>query len=120
MTTKPFQLLPADADAAAIGHAVCEALAMSHIGEPDPADWKAAMRPFYDMVGVKTWGQFARGTLLCRMEQNGDKLTALPYENRNQGRQGFVPCHDRKLTASWPLPKDEVGQLVVKALERCG
>ncbi len=115
---EPFIVLPASADAAAIGSALRRALAAFKDGlrHPLPHEWDALAMPLYAAAGVKSWGVFARGADLTHVEGYDDVIRLLPQENRG-ARNGFQPMGLPVLEVPPTISDHELGSAVLNALD---
>ena len=115
---EPFIVLPASSGAATVGAALRSALAASRQGlrHPQPQEWDAVASPLYAAAGVKSWGNFVRGTDLANVEYVDDVIRFLPQENRG-ARDGFQPMGLPVIEVPATATDDEIGSAVFNALD---
>jgi len=105
--------LGSDSSDEAIGAAVEEALEASETGVERRSN---AAAPLLEMVGLRTFGAYMRGTRSVGVMRDGEAVTIEP--KRNEGaRGGFSPLPDRVEVIHAPS-RAELGNAVRRAFDR--
>jgi len=115
IATPPFTLLPEDVSPTDLGRAVLEALKASQEGVPHPTDWGPVTEALLNAAEVKSWANFAKGTISCALHSDGTSIRFTPKKN-NAPRGGFTFLEDRALAIPAQSSAEDIGQGVLDAL----
>ncbi len=98
-----------------VGKALQAALANSKVAVPHPTMWKDHNRDLYQVVGVKNWSAFAKGTRSCSVEEESETIFFEPEAYR-EDHKGFVQLPGSNFRISRSASPSEIGQALIRAL----
>ena len=117
----PYQTIPASADVAAIGDAICLALAASRENIPHPTEWKGLSAPRLAAAGVRSEAALQRGSRLVLVERTENGITITPTNNGGTvgDREGFHHLNDHAGVADIGCSTERLGMMLNDILEKC-
>jgi hypothetical protein len=120
MSAEPYVKLARDANAAALGRAVLNALGESKGPVPHPAEseWNALLKPLLEAAGVKSWKAFVLRAQYMSVDEEGETVTICPNVNR-EPREGFIPLSDRDIRLPVSASAEELGEAIQTAALLC-
>jgi hypothetical protein len=101
-----------------LGECTLTCLDLSMIEVPHPTDFKALTAPLFELVGVRRWSDFVKGTLALDVEDSGETIRLTPMRNRG-ARDGFDFLQDRVAELKKPIGPLELGEAIIASFGAC-
>ena len=79
-----------------------------------PSSWRSIEKPLLDLVGAKSWNDFARKSKSCSVEQ-GDNFIVTPDERKSD--MSFVPIMPKAIALPIDCDEANIGAAVLHILK---
>lgn len=116
---QPLAVLSTDADDAALGGAVLEALShwRTDIPHPEFGAWDRELRPFLRAFKIRSWSEFSRRGRIVGVEHEESSLKLVPQ--KRESHEGYTRLEDRTITLPPDASPEAIGRGVREALALC-
>jgi hypothetical protein len=111
-------LLPQDTPAEHLGATIREMLDKSRSGLPELTRDSQPARPMLDMLGLRTYTAYMKGTKSVGVRRDDDKVSITPKHNGGGRRHGFTPILDAKRTLTDDASAELLGAAVIAAFDQ--
>ena len=114
----PYIKQPPTTNAAGLGSEALRALELfAQKIYPHPTDFDARLIPLLELAGVKTWGNFMKGTASIDLKLDDSGIEIIPMRNHGRGNHMAVDAAPIVIAAdASPL---QLGAAILRALELC-
>lgn len=108
--------VPQETTPAQLGTMINDALDRSHSGLPELNRDSKPAQPLLDLLGVRDYVTYAKGTRSVDVHREDDIVRVTPSHNEG-GRRGFTPIKDARVRISTPSA-EQLGEEVLKAFTK--